>query len=648
MIFYLDDYNLISVKKNNELANVSLDIFKDNKRIDYELENDEKYLLIHLKEDYDETDFKILINDTIQDLVPRFITHTKRFDEDYKVDLNLLGSFIEDNKTIFRLWAPLSKDAFVVADNQEYKMDYKGRGLFELIINDNLDTRIYHYKVIREKAYEFSDPFSYLNKNENESYVLDIRRFNKDKIKPEPFKNVSIYEISVRDFSSDKRIDFTYPKKFLGLIEEGLKLDEKEVGFDYLKQLGVSHVQMLPVFSFDLDKSDYNWGYNPTSFNSLEHSYFVSDDPYEELNEFKKVVDTYHKNNIYVSLDVVYNHVYRVNDFNLEKMLPYYFFRYKKDVIGNASFCGNETRSEGYFLSEYLKLLCGRFVDVYDIDALRFDIMGILDVDTINGIKDICANKKPYFLVYGEGWNMGDILSDDKKATMDNALTLKDVGFFNDRFRNTLRGKEIDDDNAYLLGKIELKEKVKELLKGSLDMGFEANQSVNYIECHDNYTLFDKLSKYEKEIDIIKVTKLALALTVLSRGLAFIHSGIEFLRTKKGIDNSYNKPDEINLLDWDRKNKYINVSKYLKDLLKLKDILSSYFDENKEITFEEYYEILIVRIDDLMIFINPCVFDHIYCADNNIHIIFDESGFKDEDDDKFKISAFSILVGYKR
>lgn len=645
MIFYLDDYRLIQTKDTAEIANGDLAIFVDDKKIDYELKLVNNNVEILLKEDYKEN-LKIYFNGTNYPILPRFITHTRRFEEEYRIDLKQLGSFYNKEKTIFRLWSPLSLKAYVVLNDKEYKMDYLSGGLYELVIEGDFDLSLYHYKVLRDKYYEFNDPFSILNKDNNNSYVIDINKLLSERIHPEDYQNISIYETSVRDFSSDKNVSFKYPKKFLGLIEEGLKLDGQEVGFDYLKGLGISHLQLMPVFSFDLDSSNYNWGYNPTSFNSLENSYFVSENPYEQLNEFILMINTLHKNNIRVNLDVVYNHVYRVNEFNLEKMLPYYFFRYKDGKIGNASYCGNETRSEAYFLHEYLKLLCKRFVTLFDIDGLRFDIMGILDIDTINDIKQTCKSIKPDFLIYGEGWNMGDILIDSKKAMMANCKELKNVAFFNDVFRNTLRGKDINDADAYLLGKTELKENVKNLLSGSLNMGFDLNQSINYVECHDNFTLYDKLSRYD--IDIINVTKLALALTILSRGLPFIHSGIEFLRTKKGIDNSYNCDDDINLIDWQRKNKYIEVSEYFKALLRLRKSLNYYFNDDLQVEFIDYYEVLIVKAENLYIFINPCIFNHIYVDGNEYEIIFNTNGFTEIIADGINIDAFSIVVAYKR
>ncbi|MBR2578118.1 MAG: hypothetical protein IKE38_04210, partial [Erysipelotrichaceae bacterium] len=465
MNFYLDDYDLITVIKNEKLLNGNLRIFVNNEDVSYDISNDKKHLFIKLSYEYKDGDeIRADINGESYPVLPRFITHTERFDEEYKTDVNILGSFIEGNRTVFRLWAPLSRKAFVVYDGHDHEMSYKGKGLYEAVIDEDLEGKAYHYRIVREKDYELTDPFSYIDKDRRDSYVLDGKKLISDRVVPSPFNDLTVYETSVRDFSSDASVAFRYPKKFLGLIEEGLVLDGESVGFDYLKSLGVSHVQLMPVFSFDLDRTDYNWGYNPTTFNSLEKSYLVSDDPYEQIREFRSVVDHFHKNDLRINLDVVYNHVYRQADFSLERMMPFYFFRYDGDKVGNASFCGNETRSEGLFFREYLKFINKRFIEIYDIDGLRFDIMGILDKTTVNEICEECRKIKDDFVAYGEGWNMGDLLPFEERAIIENGADLKHIGFFLDGFRNTMRGHLINEENAYILGCIEKTEDVTRVM----------------------------------------------------------------------------------------------------------------------------------------------------------------------------------------
>ena len=645
--FYLDDYRLITVKKSELFLNENLKLLVNNVEQEFDLSDDNEYIYIHLRNDFDEKNNYLILLDNIPcEIRFRFITQTKRFDKEYSVDLSTLGSFIEKNKTTFRLWSPLSKKAWLYLDNKIYLMEYKGRGVFELAFNQNLECHFYHFSTLREKEYEFSDPFSYADKDSKNSYVVDRNKLltNTTNSKFQASNIPIIYETSVRDFTSDS-VSFKYPKTFKGLSEENARLDGNPVGFDYLKKLGITYVQLMPIFSFDLDHSNYNWGYNPTTYNSLHLPYCVSDNPYEQIKELKTFINLAHKNNIGVTLDVVYNHVYSVKSFNLANMLPYYFFRYKNGKLGNASYCGNEIRSEAHFTREYLKLIIKRFIETLDIDGLRFDLMGILDVDTLIQIRDLARGIKPEFMLYGEGWNMGDIVPYENRAIKENAYKLEGVAFFNDDFRRTIRGNYIDDKNAYMLGDCDLRDQVKRVLSGSYEYGLNIHQTINYVECHDNYTVYDKVSRFfDDEKMAIRVCKLALALVMISRGIPFIHSGQEFLRTKHGIDNSYNLDDDINMLDWHRKNKYEDVSKYFSDLCTLRKTYKEFMKEDTSVEFVDYYEVLIYKLDNLTIFINPCIFDHVYNDENEHQVIFDDSGFVNYKATVLKIKAFSILV----
>ena len=646
--FYLDDYNLIKTNICEELLDADLKVLCNEKDTPFELIKEEEYLLFCLNKDYEDgTVFSVLVNGNKHSVEPRFITYSKRFDDEFKVDLNCLGSFVYDDKTNFRLWSPLSNKAYLMIDGQEKEMNYLGKGLFEITIEGNKERSLYHYKTIREKVYEFSDPFSYSDLN-GESFVVDNRKISKERITPKKIKNNTIYEINVRDFSSDNNLPFRYPKKLFALIEEGLLLNEKPIGIDYIEKLGVTHLQLMPIFSFDLDGKDYNWGYNPLTFNTVEDTYLVSDDPYERIDELKQVVNTAHKKGLRINLDVVYNHVYKDYKFNLTQMLPYYFLRYIGDEKADGSFCGNETRSESYFLKEYLKVLVNRFIDIYDIDGLRFDLMGLIDVDTILEIRDLALKSKSDFMIYGEGWNMGEVLPLDRKASMENAYKMEGVAFFNNHFRDILRGKDFQTEKAYLLGEISLKDEVKKLLSGSGEYGLNSKQSINYVECHDNFTLFDKVNNFfNNNLLTQKVVKLALAMTCLSKGIPFIHSGQEFLRTKNNIDNTYNLSDEINKLDWQRKNDHSIISEYLSDLLKLRNKYEEFYNDNVSISFDEYYEVLVYHLNNLTIFINPCVFDHIYSSADKYRVIFDDNGFNDYENKDIAIPSFSVVVAIK-
>ena len=523
-------------------------------------------------------------------------------------------------------------------------MNYVGRGVFELSFDRNLSGHFYHYSTLRESVYAFTDPFSYADKDHKNSYVVDRNKLKYDKVALKHIDTPIIYETSVRDFTSDS-VSFKYPQTFKGMCEQGAKLDAYPVGFDYLKKLGITYVQLMPIFAFDLDHSDYNWGYNPLTYNSLHQAYCYGKEPYEQIKELRDFISLCHKYGMGVTFDVVFNHVYNVKSFNLANMLPYYFFRYKDGKLGNASYCGNEVRTEAFFTREYLKLLVKRFIDIYDLDGYRFDLMGILDVETIEAIRDTARELKPDFLMYGEGWNMGDIVPFEYRAIKENAYKLDGVAFFNDDFRRTIRGNYIDDKNAYMLGYVDARDRVKRVLSGSYEYGLNIKQTINYIECHDNYTVYDKVSRFfDDEKMVTRICKLSMALVMISRGIPFINSGEEFLRTKHGIDNTYNLDDSINMLDWHRKNNYLDVARYFSDLCLLRKTYKEFTREDTSVEFIDYYEVLIYKLGDLTIYINPCIFDHVYNDESEHEVIFDDSGFVNYKRSVLKIKAFSILI----
>ena len=643
--FYLDDYRLISVRKSELALTENLKLLVNNIEVKFNISDDADYVYLHLEEDFNEKNrYMVLLDGIPFEIKFRFIVQTERFDEEYRVDLNTLGSFVEGNKTTFRLWSPLSKTAILHLDNVIHKMNYVGRGVFELSFDRNLSGHFYHYSTLRESVYAFTDPFSYADKDHKNSYVVDRNKLKYDKVALKHIDTPIIYETSVRDFTSDS-VSFKYPQTFKGMCEQGAKLDAYPVGFDYLKKLGITYVQLMPIFAFDLDHSDYNWGYNPLTYNSLHQAYCYGKEPYEQIKELRDFISLCHKYGMGVTFDVVFNHVYNVKSFNLANMLPYYFFRYKDGKLGNASYCGNEVRTEAFFTREYLKLLVKRFIDIYDLDGYRFDLMGILDIETIEAIRDTARELKPDFLMYGEGWNMGDIVPFEYRAVKENAYKLDGVAFFNDDFRRTIRGNYIDDKNAYMLGYVDARDRAKRVLSGSYEYGLNIKQTINYIECHDNYTVYDKVSRFfDDEKMVSRICKLSMALVMISRGIPFINSGEEFLRTKHGIDNTYNLDDSINMLDWHRKNNYLDVVEYFSDLCLLRKTYKEFTKENVDIEFVDYYEVLIYKLGDLTIYINPCIFDHVYNDEREHEVIFDDSGFVNYKRSVLKIKAFSILI----
>lgn len=396
----------------------------------------------------------------------------------------------------------------------------------------------------------------------------------------------------------------------------------------------------MPVFSYDSDYSDYNWGYNPLAYNYV-HSDYVNDDsnPYAYVNELRYVVNRIHENDIRVTLDVVFNHVYKANDYDLEKMIPGHIFRKTDECkFADGTYCGNEINSEDVFVRAYIVEMCTRYLRLFDIDGMRFDLMGILDCDTMNLVNVECKKIKRDFIVYGEGWNMGETLAEENRAAIINASKIPGIAMFNDYFRDTII--------KYVCGNDSIRDDVKNVIGGT-GIYMKYDQSINYVECHDNYTFFDRLIRYKNEDPIwlnINRCKLALALVMLSRGVSFIHAGQEFLRTKNLIDNSYNSGESINKIDWNRMIENKGISDYLRDLIEIRRNNNGFISTNADVRFEDYYDCLIYYLNDLMIIINPSKWDYTHSDGGTYKVIFDINGKNDYETDFLSIPACSAIV----
>lgn len=552
-------------------------------------------------------------------------------------DIKKLGSFYQFDKTTFRVFAPEHKNLFLVIEDDVYEMHKNGM-CFEIALGGNLELVRYHY--MNEKGIRFKDPFSYLSLGKN-SIVLDKSKFISTKVYPGEINSCIIYEASVRDFSSSKSYKGKYKSKFLSLIENNLKIDDYYmIGLDYLKNIGISHLQLMPIFDYDNDFSEYNWGYNPIAYNYLKKDYIYNqDDPYAYINEFRSVVNTLHENNIRVVLDVVFNHVYNVASNDLEKMLPGHFFRKKEDgSLANGTLCGNEINSEDVFVSEYICLMVQRYLELFDIDGIRMDLMNILDINLVNKLKQTMTIYKKDFLVYGEGWNMGDVLADEKRASISNYRKLDNVAMFNDKFRDIIT-KYLCEDNSVL-------DDVKKVIAAD-ESYLDSVHSINYVECHDGLTFIDRMKAYKPDDELWlneARARLAIALVIISRGTPFIHMGQEFYRTKNGIENSYNCGDEINRIDWNLRVTNNRVCDYFKDLVNIRKDNHVFDKKDVNISFTDYYDCLIYRLDNYVILINPTRNDYVYDDGKQYDVIFDNNGKCEYRSGILKIPACSLLI----
>ena len=410
---------------------------------------------------------------------------------------------------------------------------------------------------------------------------------------PNPSVNYTdaiIYELHVRDFSIDDSSGITNKGKFLGLTEHGTKTASgSTTGLDYLKQLGFTHLHLLPVYDYasvdesKLDTPQFNWGYDPLNYNVPEGSY--STDPYNgevRVKEFKQMIKALHDNGISVIMDVVYNHVYDAGQFSMNKIVPGYFSRQNADgSYSNGSGCGNDTASEREMVRKYIVESVMYWAEEYHINGFRFDLVGLLDATTINEIVDTVHEKYPEVIFYGEGWTMGTAVEPgNTMATQANSGATPNFAYFSDTIRNLLAGSN-GSSLGFVSGASGQEGGVADNFLAQPWWTNRPTQIIQYASCHDNYTLADKLilstGKSGVDATIIKMNKLAAAIYMTAQGVPFIHAGEEFLREKieddgSRCENSYNAPDSVNHIEWSNLDNasYKATSDYYKGLIEFR------------------------------------------------------------------------------
>lgn len=494
------------------------------------------------------------------------------FDDRYYYEGNDLGSIYTKENTTFTVWAPLAESVIlklISPKNKEQLISMKreDKGIYRLKVNGDLLNYKYHYLVNNNGMIsKANDPYAKgVSLNSEYSVVIDYDSLlKKENIMPvtkiDNYVNATIYEVHIRDINEGNFNDVVNKGKYLGFVEENKKTKGGHpAGLDYLKYLGITHVQLQPILDFnspdDLnDKNWYNWGYDVTSFFALEGSYSINpEDAMSRLNEFRTLVDTLHKNDIRVVLDVVYNHIYSYENSDFEKIVPHYYFRKKKNgLLSNASGCGNDIASERKMARKIILDSVSYLFSHFDIDGMRFDLMGLLDIETINQAYEIAKSYKEDVIMYGEGWEMGEELPKEKRANKANAISLPNYAFFNDSYRDIIKGPSAPfnlHEKGFICGNTDYKYGVDYAFHACvLDLSYthqyeNANQSLNYLECHDNNTLYDKLlvsNVGEEEKTLLDRVTLANSILLLSFGISFIHMGQEIGLSKDGLDNTYN------------------------------------------------------------------------------------------------------------
>ncbi len=522
-------------------------------------------------------------------VVPGRIFDSQEFIENYTYDGDDLGAVIHGNETTFKVWAPTASKVVLnlfEAGNggkayDSLTMALGQKGVWEFTQPNCGHGTYYTYTVTTSVGTQESpDPYAKAaGLNGDRSMVVDLSRTNpvgwdSDKVVTlESYTDATIWEVHVRDFSN--KIDASqYKGKYLAFTERGLKNSAGiSVGVDYLKDLGVSHIHLLPVYDYATvneaqPDAQFNWGYDPKNYNVPEGSY--STDPFNgevRINEYKQMVQSLHQDNMGVVMDVVYNHTYDMNS-SFNRIVPYYYYRLNADGTNmNASGCGNDTASERYMFSKFMVDSVSYWAEEYHLDGFRFDLMGLHDLETMRKIEQAVHAINPNAIIYGEGWTMGSTINREPQANQTNISKIEisegaagAVSVFNDAIRDGLKGSVFDEKSqGYINGDFRANEaKVQFGIQGG--SGSAAGWRVagaaviNYMSAHDNHTLWDKLAIANGENTVeerLAMNRLGAAIMMISQGTPFWQAGEEMLRTKDGDHNSYKSSDEINNIKWD-------------------------------------------------------------------------------------------------
>ncbi|MGE7847967.1 type I pullulanase [Bacillus cereus] len=538
------------------------------------------------------------------------VIRSEEFDNLFYYGGNDLGNTYTPQHTKFRLWAPTASEAKLVTYKKwsdkigaEINMQQGEKGTWTSELKGNQKGLFYTYKVkIGDKWTEAVDPYvRAASVNGDKGAVVNLEETNPKKWKANKkpkFKNPEdaiIYELHVRDLSIQPESGIKQKGKYLGVTEKGTKGPEGvKTGLDHIKDLGVTHVQLLPIFDYasvneeTLNEPQYNWGYDPKNFNVPEGSY--STNPYEptvRITELKQMVQTLHDNNLRVVMDVVYNHMYNAAESNFHKLVPGYYYRYNEDgTFANGTGVGNDTASERKMMRKFMIDSVTYWAKEYNLDGFRFDLMGIHDYETMNEIRKAVNQIDPSIILHGEGWDLNTPLAAELKANQKNAEKMKGIAHFNDNIRDGLKGSVFEEkENGFINGKENMEDRIKKGITAGIDYDTNSStyqdpeQVLTYVEAHDNHTLWDKLELTNPgDSDEVRTQmhKLSSSILLTSQGIPFLHAGQEFMRTKYGDHNSYKSPDSINQMDWLRRATFNNEVDYMKGLIELRKKYSAF------------------------------------------------------------------------
>ncbi|MCF8008316.1 MAG: type I pullulanase [Halanaerobiales bacterium] len=515
---------------------------------------------------------------------------------------NDLGVNYTKENTKILLWAPTAEEIKIEIYNyyknkdpyEVFDLNKNINGTWKVNLEGDYGGKYYLFKIdFGSKIVKTIDPYAKgLASNSEMGLIVDFEKTNPDDWQKDKRVNIKspvdaiIYEVHVRDFSSSPYSGMKNSGDYLAFTENNTVNNQGlSTGIDHLKELGITHIHLLPVFDYaSVDeeiKYEYNWGYDPHFYNVPEGSYANNSEGYQRISEFKKMIKSLHDNGIGVIMDVVYNHTYFTEQSAFQKTAPGYFYRTVDNCyLTNGSGCGNEIATERPMVRKFIIDSLKYWAKEYHIDGFRFDLMGLMDKETVYNIEKSLHNIDPNILIYGEPWAASPPHLKDYQKIYKGIQRNHKFGFFNDSFRDAIKGDTNGFVTGYVNGKFQTYNDIKRGVVGSIDFNFEVKdfaykpeETVNYVSSHDNLTLWDKINKSMSkatEIKRIKMDRLAQAIVFTSQGIPFFQGGEEFLRTKYGNHNSYNAGDHINQIKWERKSLYYETFLYYKGLIKLR------------------------------------------------------------------------------
>ena len=538
-----------------------------------------------------------------------------------------LGATLSEDGTTFKVWSPFATkvELSLYKNGNKEAIEYKNiemskslNGVWVYQTSEKLDEIYYTYSITHDdEAVSTGDIYAKAcGVNSEKSMVVDLEKTNplgwdKDDFSYDTRLQPIIYELHIKDFSFDENSGISEENrgKYLAFTE-GESCFQKDItkptGISYLKELGISHVHILPMYdyeSIDETKSDdsFNWGYDPVNYNVPEGSY--STNPFDgkvRIKEMKEMIMALHNAGIGVIMDVVYNHTYNTDSF-FQKTVPYYYYRTNElGEFSDGSACGNDTASERFMYRKYMIESILYWAKEYHLDGFRFDLMGLHDVETMNLIRRELNElpKGQNILMYGEPWfaNQPCMIGDAIPAIKDNLDKFEDgIAIFLDNTRDVIKGSVFYEEvGGYINGDLTKSKDVPSCVRAYVDSNEvkakNPSQIISYISAHDNFTLYDKLVltlgeecdfKTVNE-DLIQVNKLAAGIYLTSCGISFFQAGEEFARTKQGIGDSYNSSAYINMLDYKRAYELQGLVDYYKDLIAFRKTIPTFMEGDRK------------------------------------------------------------------